>query len=88
MAEVEKNTKKQSKTYTKLSEQAQTIAGITGTRLELRTTTPEGVAVRRWVIVFSREHLHYVVAAAAPENEFEQYAADFNAMIASVALEE
>ncbi len=86
LAEVEKNTREQSKTYEKLSEQLQTVAGVAGTRLELRTVNKQGIPVRRWIVVLSRNGRHYVIAAGAPESSFDQYIADFNAMIATVAF--
>jgi hypothetical protein len=86
VSEVEKNARDQSKSYAKLKEEPGTVAGIQGTRLELRTTNTSDIAFRRWVFVFSRGDRQYVVAAAAPESEFEQFSDDFKQMIASVAL--
>ena len=86
LASVEKNTRDQSKSYEKLSEQPQTVAGIQGTRLDVRTVNKQGIALRRWIVVVSRNGRHYVIAAGAPEASFDQYAADLEAMIASVAL--
>jgi hypothetical protein len=86
VSEVEKNIKQQCKKYDKLGEATEVVAGIQGTRLELRTTTTSDIPIRRWVVVFSRDNRHYVVAAAAPESEFDQFASDFKQMIASIAL--
>jgi hypothetical protein len=86
LADVEKNTREQSKSYQKLSEQPQTIAGIQGTRLDVRTVNKQGIPVRRWIVLISTKGRHYVIAAGAPETSFDQYVADFNAMFASVVL--
>jgi hypothetical protein len=86
LADVEKNTREQSKSYEKLSEQPQTVAGIQGTRLDVRTVNRQGIPVRRWIVLISRNGRHYVIAAGAPETSFDQYVADFNAMFASVVL--
>jgi hypothetical protein len=86
LAEIEKNTRDQSKSYEKLSEQPQTVAGIQGTRLEVRTVNKQGIPVRRWIVLISRNGRHYVIAAGAPETSFDKYGVDLNAMIASIAL--
>lgn len=87
VAEVEKNMREQSKSYEKQGETVESVAGIPGTRLEVRTIgTDSKVPVKRWVFVFSRNNRHYVVAAAAPEGGFEKLTNDFKQMIASIAL--
>jgi hypothetical protein len=62
------------------------VAGIQGTRLEVRTVNKQGIPVRRWIVLISRNGRHYVIAAGAPETSFDKYGVDLNAMIASIAL--
>jgi hypothetical protein len=85
VAELEKETKAHSKSYDKVKEERQPIAGVSGTRLDVKTTTTEGVPMREWLVVFARDNRLYLVKASAPEGHFEQYASDFTSMIGSVA---
>jgi len=81
---LEKEIKTRSKTYDRLVEEQQPIAGVLGTRLELNRTTTDGVAMREWLVVFSRDNRFYLVKASAPQTHFEQYEADLRNMISSV----
>jgi len=82
----ERHAKLNSKADDRIAEERQAIAGVWGVRVEAKTApTHQHQAQREWLVVFSRNGRNYVVKASAPESQFEQYAADFRAMIDSVA---